>query len=1010
MVTGEDRKKQKEEKKKQKMEKFLNKKISLISTKEHSKPIKLTKGYDPKKVEKKWSNLGDFSPVNKSKKFVMCMPPPNITGSLHIGHAMMVSIQDSIVRYKRLNDYSVLYLPGTDHAGIATQSVVMKQLTKSKQSENNIDRDQNKFDQVKLDNDKFDKSFNIDRDTFIKATWDWKEKYGNRIIEQFKRLGTSSDNTRMKFTMDEKMNKSVNEAFCRFYEKGLIYRENKIVNWCSKLNTTLSDIEIDHVSVKGNTIINVDGREYEFGVIYKIKYPVQYIKYNEQASQGIYQFNEDIHQFNEGFYKEDSLYSYGYVIVATTRPETILGDTALCAHPNDLRYNKYKEIIPINPITNKKMKFIFDEAVDKDFESGVLKITPAHDPVDFEIGKRHNLEQIKIFNSKNEIIINEQNKKSSLCGCKRLDARDKILEILKSRDLFIEKKPHEQTLPFCSRSNDLIEPIIKEQWWLKCEEMSKKAINVVKNEEIKIFPKESKEDWYRWFENPRDWCLSRQLWWGHRIPAYKFKESSYEELSSKDLNYTDSSYKDINYTDSSYKDINYKDSSYKSYIDKSCIDKSCIDKSYIWTIGRTKKEAVEKFNKKYNTNLDESKFEQDEDVLDTWFSSGLWPFATLGWPEETEDFSNFFPTNLLETGKDILFFWVGRMVMMSLELTNKIPFENILLHGIVRDANGRKMSKSLGNVIDPLHIIEGASLEDLLENMRSGNLSKENQKSAEEIIKKDYPNGIECCGADALRFTLLSYMNGINDIKLDIERVIGTRRFCNKIYNASIFLKKVLKENIFLNYSRDDDDDIKKDDVSNDVSINVLKDDASKDENKKYDVIHDNVIKDDVIHVIHYDKLLVWLIQKRNKVIEITHESFRDYKFMTAVQSIHKFFLYDFCDIYIEIVKKIKKEEYIKVLFIVFIDCIKIFSIYMPFITQEIYSQYFKESINETNFPEIIKINCEEIVKTNFEEILSKVKNIRNQEKEDIEVEGIEEEDIEYIKALVPHIKSINGI
>ena len=866
-----DRKALKEEKKKQKLEKFLNKKTTQSKISKAPKPAKnkSSSGYDPMPVEQKWNNYwlsnNLFEPQERSNKFVMCMPPPNITGSLHIGHSMMIAIQDAICRYMRLINYEVLYLPGTDHAGIATQTVVMKQLEKEKKTYN--------------------------RESFLEATWKWKENYGSRILDQFKRLGTSADFSRQKFTMDAGMNKAVTEAFCSLYEKGLIYRDNKIVNWCCKLQTTLSDIEIDYLSVGKNTILKIDGRDYEFGVIYVFKYPVKFVK--------------------------DGYESEGHIEVATTRPETILGDVALCANPKDARYTKYDKIIPRNPITEEELSFVFDEAAEMDLESGVLKITPAHDPIDFEIGKKNNLKNIKIFDNQNKIII-----EGNYYKLKRLDARDLVVQTLKNKNLFVEKKPYEQVLPMCSRSSDLLEPVIKEQWWCSCSEMAKKAIDAVKTEQIKIYPEESRADWYRWFVNPRDWCLSRQLWWGHRIPAYKTPDG-------------------------------------------------------VWTIARNKEQAIRSYKKNnpLNAHYQESDFVQDEDVLDTWFSSGLWPFATLGWPNKNQDLDKYFPTSLLETGKDILFFWVGRMVMMSLELTGKVPFKKVLLHGIVRDAYGRKMSKSLGNVIDPIHVIDGASIETLLDALKLGNLTKENLINAESAVKKDFINGITVCGADALRFTLLSYMNGINDIKLDIERVKGNRKFCNKIWNAALFVKKIVDEII------------------------------SSDSLSYQDLLNLDLSNED-------DKLLVWLIQERNKVISTTHKAFKEYKFMSAVQSIHQFFLYDFCDVYIEIVKKIKTKKYIQACFMMLIDSIKIFSPYMPFITEEIYSQFFDNSLMYTSYPEIIHNKFS----TNFKSTLSKIKAIRadiekyGKEKVDVILDGCEcfdKIDIQFISILIPNTNTI---
>ncbi|EQB61003.1 valyl-trna synthetase [Vairimorpha apis BRL 01] len=1134
--------------------------------------------------------------------FTICMPPPNITGSLHIGHALMLTIQDTICRYKRLTNHKVLYIPGTDHAGIATQSVVIKNnpLIKTKQE-------------------------------FLEATHKWKNKYGNRIIEQFKRMGTSADYTKQRFTMDEQMNKSVIEAFCRLYDKGLIYRSNKIVNWCSKLQTVLSDIEVDHVDVLPNGKVNVDGVEYEFGKIYVFKYPcllegcgsnlnsgsingdngdvnsgdvseiskgmndeggnntnigsgmdsgnVHSMEIKVNSRTGIYNStnnstsNQYIATDNYKTIKDinnntnnNNNNNIIYLIVGTTRPETILGDTALCINPQDKRYTSLK-CTPINPITKKPLKLIHDTSVDIEMLQGVLKITPAHDPIDFEIGKTHSLPLINIFDTSNRIKI-----KGDYYKMTRLEARDAIIKKLKQLNLLVDILPYPQTLPICSRSGDLIEPVIKEQWFMECKNISKRVIEVVKNNEMEIYPSECKQDWYRWFESERDWCLSRQLWWGHQVPAWKYNGKWYVGRCKRDvvMSYinecvdgsVDSSIGrgDVDgcNVDGSMKCV---DENCNSSVDGSmkCVGENCkngvdeigkngvdgcnvdncntVDECNVDEIGKNENYSVDgstscKCNVDYCNNVDgsncctnnkdtptskdttnnncinttiinncinttinnttttninvesiynkiEKHFIQDTDVLDTWFSSGLWPFALLGWPEDTPDFNKYFPTSLLETGKDILFFWVGRMVMLSLELTNKVPFKKVLLHGIVRDSSGRKMSKSIGNVIDPLYLIDGYGnmneeirIGNMNEKIRIGNDSRDskiceknikvnekikmsndsnmndsgdnsvsdsridsniklseidnkicdnrvNEKikmsndnkntsvSSKNILLQDYPNGIPPCGADALRFTLLSYVNGIHDIKLDIERVKGYRKFCNKIWNASKFVDNCIKgfniidnkngisynennnisiDNIInskdkIYYSKDESGNRDTKDINNGISYNennnIIIDNIinSKDTNNdnsinSKDTNNDNLINskdiknisidntniknisiENIIKNISIDNIIIdndilinWIINKRNKMILNTIQSLDSYNFMSATQAIHQFFLYDYCDIYIEVVKKMKRREYIKVLYDIFIDCLKIFSMYMPFISEEIYSKYSNNS------------------------------------------------------------------
>lgn len=889
----EDLKAQKKAEKLAKLELKKSMKPVVASVKVKKVPVG---GYNSTEVEKYWVDYWiknqSFIPEQKegNKTFCMCIPPPNITGSLHIGHGMMIAIQDCIVRFKRLTGHEVLFLPGTDHAGIATQTVVMKSLGKA-----------------------------VDRETFLKAAFEWSDKYGSRIYEQFDRLGTSLDYTRKVFTVDKERTASVNRAFCNLFKKGLIYRDTKIVSWCGKLKTTLSDLEVDYKNIDGGAYIETDGGKYKFGMLYYIKY---YLCRTKEVPS--------------------NFENLPYLIVATSRPETILGDSAICVNPNDLRFsdldqifkngfiddifnenhrsdeekvldacneneelkkerkNKYKnvktikeeveqrklELFAINPVTRETIPVILDEQADLAFGTGVLKVTPCHDPVDFKLGKKHNLEFKRILDDQNKISHAMYN------GINRFEARKMIAADLKKSAMLVKEEEHGQILPFCSRSGDVIEPMIKEQWWCECKGMSKRALDAIKDNEIEIHPEEAKNIWYRWLENPKDWCLSRQLWWGHRVPAYKAFNSNGE-------------------TD--------------------------------WIVSESYDDALTEAKSKGFERI-----EQDEDVLDTWFSSGLWPFSTLGWPnEESPDFKKFFPNSVLETGSDILFFWVARMVMLSYELTGKKPFDKILLHGLIRDAHGRKMSKSLGNVIDPIDVIDGIELEDMINNLKKGNLDPREVKRACDAMKLDFPNGIAKCGADALRFTLISYTNGINDVNLDILRVLGNARLCNKIYNAFIFVKNAVSSSLCEQIS----------------SISL--------DSKEFKPHHK------------------WILENLNKTIEEQHSCLDSYRFMDATKSIYQFF-YEFCDNFIEVSKNPSATD-IYVLKYTFNAILAIFHPYMPFITTDLYFKLNNSLLKDYPVP------YQGDLKNEFEDILSLARICRSNEK--VSVQNFE--DIHYLKCLV---------
>ena len=590
----------------------------------------LEKTYDPKKIEKKlydkWCERKYFhAEVDRSRKpFTTVMPPPNITGKLHMGHALDNTLQDILIRYKRMEGYNALWIPGTDHAAISTEVKVTNQL-----KEEGIDKKE------------------LGREGFLKRTWQWKEEYAGTIENQLKQLGISCDWDRERFTMDEGCSKAVEEVFINLYKKGYIYKGSRIINWCPKCKTSLSDAEVEHEEQEGH--------------FWHIKYPIV----------GTNRFLE----------------------IATTRPETMLGDTAIAVHPDDERY---KDLIGKNvilPLVGREIPIVADYYVDKEFGTGAVKITPAHDPNDFEVGKRHNLEEINIMND--DATINEKGGKYA--GMDRYEARKAIVKDLEEQGYLVKVVPHTHAVGTHDRCGTTVEPLIKQQWFVKMDELAKPAIAALEKGELKFVPERFNKIYLHWLENIKDWCISRQIWWGHRIPAYYCDECG-EVVVSKGM-------------------------------PEKCPHCGC-------------------------THLT-----QDEDTLDTWFSSALWPFSTLGWPEHTEDYDYFYPTDVLVTGYDIIFFWVIRMVFSGYEHTGKSPFHTVLIHGLVRDSQGRKMSKSLGNGIDPLDIIDKY-------------------------------------GADALRLTLVTGNAPGNDMRFYNERVEASRNFANKVWNASRFILMNMKENV----------------------------------------------------------------------------------------------------------------------------------------------------------------------------------------------------------------------
>ncbi len=612
--------------------------------------FEMPKTYDPGASERRiydwWEQSGWFKPEiagPDAQPFVISIPPPNITGELHLGHAMFVSLEDLMIRYKRMRGYAALWVPGYDHAGIATQLQVEKMLARE-----DIRRQ------------------DIGRAEFLRRTWEWKEKYGGHIVRQLRRLGASCDWDRLRFTMDEGLSRAVREAFVRLYRMGLIYRGEYLVNWSPGLQTAVSDLEVEYSE--------------EDATLYYFKYPIAGANLDDGPGKG-------------------------YIPVATTRPETILGDTAVAVHPDDERYRHLIGATCLVPILKRTIPVIHDTYVDMAFGTGALKITPGHDPNDFEIGQRHGLPIIGVLDK--DARVNAAG--GPYAGMDRFEARKKLWADMEAAGLTLKTEAYRTQVPRSQRGGEIVEPMVSTQWFVKIKPMADMGLEAVRAGRIEIIPERFTKVYYNWLENIRDWCISRQLWWGHRIPAWH-----------------------------------------------------CADCRHT-TVAKTDPDRCEACG---STHI-----EQDPDVLDTWFSSGLWPFSTLGWPDDTPDLRRYYPTHVMETAYDILFFWVARMIMQGLLFTNDIPFETVYLHGIVRDDQGRKMSKTTGNVLDPLVLLDGAQPEEL-----------------SDYVRKQYPEGFPAMGADALRFTLLTGATAGTDMNLALQRVEGNRNFTNKIWNATRYI------------------------------------------------------------------------------------------------------------------------------------------------------------------------------------------------------------------------------
>jgi valyl-tRNA synthetase len=733
----------------------------------------MEKTFHPADIESRWyqewEERGYFAPQGGERAYSIMIPPPNVTGSLHMGHGFQEAIMDALIRYHRMSGYNTLWQVGTDHAGIATQMVVERQLEAQGLSRHELGREK-----------------------FVEKVWEWKEESGGTITRQLRRLGSSLDWSRERFTMDPGLSEAVQEVFIRLYREGLIYRGKRLVNWDPALHTAISDLEV--VS------------EDEQGQLWHFDYPLA---------------------GGEGF-----------VTVATTRPETMLGDTAVAVHPDDERYSHLVGRMVELPLTGREIPVIADEYVDSEFGTGVVKITPAHDFNDYEMGRRHGLAMINIFDDDAAI---SSEAPQAYRGMDRFEARKQIIADMESLGLLAEVKDHTLRVPRGDRSGVIIEPYLTDQWYVDAREMAKPAIAAVENGDIQFVPKQWENTYFAWMRDIQDWCISRQLWWGHRIPAW-------------------------------------------------------YDESGNFYVGASEADV-----RKENSLPESMTLRQDDDVLDTWFSSALWTFSTLGWPEETPELATFHPSSVLVTGFDIIFFWVARMIMMTLHFRKEVPFHTVYVHGLVRDGEGQKMSKSKGNVIDPIDLIDGIDLESLVSKRTAGMMQPQLAAKIEKATRRQFPDGLGAYGTDALRFTYYSLASTGRDIKFDIGRIEGYRNFCNKIWNAARY-----------------------------VLMNCEGEDCG-------------IGNEEPVELSLADR---WISSKLQETAMEVSRTVASYRFDLASQALYEFIWNEYCDWYLELSKPVlwddsatpaAKRGTRKTLLTVLESQLRLLHPFMPFITEEIW-------------------------------------------------------------------------
>ena len=731
----------------------------------------MDKAYTPGDIERRiyqrWEDSGAFAPGGEGEPYCIMLPPPNVTGTLHMGHAFQHTLMDTLTRWHRMRGYSTLWQPGTDHAGIATQMVVERQL--AAESKHRLD---------------------LGREQFIERVWKWKAESGSTITRQMRRLGTSVDWSRDKFTMDPDLSRAVTEVFVRLHEEGLIYRGKRLVNWDPVLLTAVSDLEVLS--------------EEENGSLWHLKYPI--------------------------------VGGDGFIVVATTRPETMLGDTAVAVNPDDERYRsligKQLEL----PLTGRRIPIIADSYVDAAFGSGAVKITPAHDFNDYEMGLRHSLPQINLFTPDAKL---NENAPERFRGLDRFEARKRVMAELEAAGLIEKIEPHKLKVPRGDRTGAVIEPYLTDQWYVKIAPLAGPALQAVEDGRTKFVPENWTKTYYEWMRNIKDWCISRQLWWGHRIPAW------YDEAGT------------------------------------------------IY-VGRDEAEA-----RRTHSLPPEVRLTQDPDVLDTWFSSALWPFSTLGWPDTTPELKKFYPTSVLVTGFDIIFFWVARMMMMGLKFMGDVPFKHVYITGLIRDENGEKMSKAKGNIIDPLDLIDGIELNALLAKRTSGMMQPHLKDKIDKATRKQFPDGIAAYGTDALRFTFAALAGPSRDINFDLGRVGGNRNFCNKLWNASRFVLMTIENS----------------DLFGEAELSVA------------------------------DR---WIVSRFAATLAQVDSALREYRFDFAATAVYEFTWYEFCDWYLELTKPVlqsdatteaQKRGTRRTLITLLEALLRALHPMMPFITEEIWQR-----------------------------------------------------------------------